>query len=59
MLYQQGGLAMNLLWALAVILLVMWMFGFAFFHVTGGLIHLLLVLAVVAVVVRLIAGSRV
>jgi hypothetical protein len=50
---------MNLLWALAVVLFVMWMFGFAFFHVTGSFIHLLLVLAVVAVVVRLIAGSRV
>jgi hypothetical protein len=50
---------MNLLWALAAILFVMWMFGFAFFHVTGGLIHLLLVLAVVAVLVRIIAGSRV
>ena len=50
---------MNSLWALAVILFVMWLFGFAFFHVTGGLIHLLLVLAVVAVIVRIVAGRRV
>ena len=33
---------MNLLWGLAVVLVIMWMFGFAF-HVAGGLIHLLLV----------------
>jgi hypothetical protein len=50
---------MNLLWALAVVFFLMWMFGFAFFHVTGGLIHLLLVLAVIAILVRIIAGSRV
>jgi len=50
---------MNLLWALAVVCFLMWMFGFAFFHVTGGLIHLLLVLAVIAILVRIIAGSRV
>ena len=50
---------MNLLWALAVILLVMWALGFGVYHVTGGLIHLLLVLAVIAVVVRLISGRRV
>jgi len=50
---------MNLLWAVAVVLFLMWMFGFAFFHVTGGLIHLLLVLAVIAILVRIIAGSRV
>ena len=52
-------LVMNLLWALAVILLVMWALGFGVYHVTGGLIHLLLVLAVIAVVVRLISGRRV
>jgi hypothetical protein len=50
---------MNLLWALAVVLVVMWMFGFGFFHVSTGLIHLLLVLAVVSVLVRIIMGRRV
>ena len=50
---------MNLLWALAVILMVMWIFGFAFFHVSSGLIHLLLVLAVVSVLMRIIMGRRV
>jgi hypothetical protein len=36
----------------------MWALGFAF-HVTGGFIHVLLVLAVVAVLFRIIAGRRV
>jgi hypothetical protein len=50
---------MNLLWALAVVFFVLWLFGFAAFHVTTGLIHVLLVLAVVAVVFRLFMGRRV
>ncbi len=50
---------MNLLWGLAVVLVVMWLLGFVAFHVTGGLIHLLLVVALVVVVVRLVAGDRV
>jgi hypothetical protein len=50
---------MNLLWGLAVLLVVMWMLGFTVFHVTSGLIHVLLVLALVAVVVRLVSGRSV
>jgi hypothetical protein len=47
---------MNLLWAVAVVFFVMWMLGFFAFHVAGGLIHLLLVVALIAVVVRLVTG---
>jgi hypothetical protein len=50
---------MNLLWALAVVFVVLWALGFAAFHVTTGLIHVLLVLALVAVVFRLFMGRRV
>ncbi|MGD0674083.1 MAG: lmo0937 family membrane protein [Polyangiaceae bacterium] len=46
---------LNLLWGVAGILVVLWMLGFAL-HVAGGLIHILLVLAVVSVLVRFIAG---
>ncbi len=46
-----------MLW-LALVLLIAWVFGFAVFHVAGGLIHLLLVLAVVAFVYNLITGRR-
>jgi hypothetical protein len=47
---------MDLLWAVAVLFVVLWALGFVAFHVTSGLIHLLLVLAVVAVVFRLVTG---
>jgi hypothetical protein len=50
---------MDLLWALAAVLVVMWLLGFGFFHVTTALVHLLLVVALVAVVVRLVTGRRV
>jgi hypothetical protein len=49
---------MDLLWALAVVFIVLWMLGFMAFHVTTGFIHVLLVLAVVAVVFRLVSGRR-
>jgi len=44
--------------ALAMILLVAWMLGFIVFHVAGGLIHLLLVVALVAFIWQLVAGRR-
>jgi Family of unknown function (DUF5670) len=50
--------AMNLLWAVAVVFVVLWMVGFLALHVTTGLIHVLLVLAVVAVAFRLVSGRR-
>lgn len=39
-----------MLWTIAVILFVLWLLGFVVLHVGGGLIHILLVLAVIAVV---------
>ena len=50
---------MNLLWALAVIFLVMWVLGFALIFTLGGLLHVLLVLAIISVLVRIIMGRRV
>jgi hypothetical protein len=47
-----------MLWTIAVILLILWLLGFFAFHVAGGLIHLLLVLAVIVVVWNLIVGRR-
>ncbi len=49
---------MNVLWGLAVLFVVLWLLGFTAFHVTSGLIHLLLVLAVATVLVRLVMGRR-
>jgi hypothetical protein len=47
-----------MLWTIAVILLILWLLGFFAFHVAGGLIHLLLVIAVVVVIWNLIMGRR-
>ena len=49
---------MNLLWAIAVIFFVMWIMGFALNFTMGGLIHVLLVLAIISVLVRIISGRR-
>ncbi len=48
-----------MLWTIAVILLILWALGFFVFPVAGGLIHLLLVIAVIVVVYRLITGRPV
>jgi hypothetical protein len=47
----------SMLW-LAIVLLVAWVLGWAVFKVAGGLIHLLLVIAVVVFVYNLITGRR-
>jgi hypothetical protein len=41
---------------LAVVLLVLWLLGFLAFHVAGGLIHLLIILAVISFVVHFMRG---
>jgi hypothetical protein len=46
-----------MLWTIAVILLVLWLLGFSM-HVGGGLIHALLVIAVIVVIFNLIGGRR-
>jgi hypothetical protein len=48
----------NLLYIVAVILIIAWAIGF-FAYSTGGIIHLLLVIAIIAIIVRLIQGRRV
>ena len=47
-----------MIWTLAVILFILWLLGAFAFHVGGGLIHILLVLAIVALVVQLVSGRR-
>lgn len=47
-----------MLYTIALILLVLWALGFVAFHVGGGLIHILLVIAVVVVIFQLISGRR-
>jgi hypothetical protein len=47
----------NLLYTLAVILIIFWAIGF-FAYSLGALIHILLVMAVIAIILRLIQGKR-
>ena len=48
-----------MLWTIAVILLVLWGLGLVTSYTLGGFIHILLVLAVVAVAIRIIQGRKV
>jgi len=47
-----------MLWTLAVILLVLWLLGLITAYTLGGFIHILLVIAIIAVLVRIIQGRR-
>jgi len=47
-----------MLWTLALILVVLWLLGIITSYTVGGLIHLLLVVALVVVVIRLLQGRR-
>ena len=47
-----------MLWTIAVILLVLWGFGMVSSYTAGGLVHLLLVIAVIVVVFQFIGGRR-
>jgi hypothetical protein len=46
-----------MLWTIFVVILVLWLLGFSF-HIAGGLIHILLVVALVILVINLISGRR-
>jgi len=48
----------RMLWTIVVILVVLWLLGITL-KVTSGLIHLLLVIALVVIVIRLLSGRRV
>ncbi|HLN21763.1 MAG TPA: lmo0937 family membrane protein [Bacteroidales bacterium] len=48
----------NLLYVIAVILVIAWLIGLVGFH-AGGLIHILLVVAVIAILLRIISGRGV
>jgi hypothetical protein len=47
-----------MLWTLAVVLFVLWLFGIVSSYTIGGFIHILLVLAIITVLVRIIQGQR-
>jgi hypothetical protein len=49
----------SMLWTIVVILIVLWALGFVSSYTMGGLIHVLLVIAVVVVLVRLLQGRKI
>jgi hypothetical protein len=49
----------NMLWTIFVVLLVMWLFGLVTAYTMGGLLHILLVIALVVLVIQLLQGHRV
>jgi predicted ferric reductase len=48
----------NLLYIIAVVLVIIWATGYFAYH-TGGIIHILLVIAVIAVLFRIIKGEKI
>jgi uncharacterized membrane protein YtjA (UPF0391 family) len=47
-----------MLWTIAIILLVLWLAGLLTSYTLGGLIHILLVIAIVVIVINLLSGRR-
>lgn len=47
-----------MLYEIAVVLVVLWLLGFVGFHVLGGFIHILLVVAIILVLIRIIRGQN-
>jgi hypothetical protein len=48
-----------MLWTIAVVLVILWLLGMVTSYTMGGLIHLLLVIAIISVLFRVIQGRRV
>lgn len=48
----------GILWAIVVILVVLWLIGFLVVHIGGGLIHILLIIAVIVLLYNLFVGMR-
>ena len=46
-----------MLWTIVVILIILWLLGFSL-HVAGGLVHILLVVALIVALVQLFSGRR-
>jgi len=47
-----------MLWTIAVVLIVLWLLGLVTSYTMGGLIHILLVIAIIVVLVNFISGRR-
>ena len=50
---------MDMLWTIAVILVILWLLGLVTSYTLGGFVHILLVLAIIVILIRVIQGRRV
>jgi hypothetical protein len=50
---------MAMLWTICVVLIVLWLLGMVSSYTMGGLIHILLVVAVIVVLIRVIQGRKI
>jgi len=49
---------MDLLWTIAVILIILWLLGLVTSYTLGGFVHILLVLAIIVILIRVLQGRR-
>lgn len=49
---------MDLLWTIAVILIILWLLGMVSSYTLGGFVHILLVLAIIVILIRVIQGRK-
>jgi len=49
---------MDLLWTIAVILVILWLLGLVTSYTLGGFVHILLVFAIIVILIRVIQGRR-
>jgi hypothetical protein len=49
---------MDLLWTIAVILVILWLLGLVTSYTLGGFVHILVVLAIIVILIRVIQGRR-
>lgn len=49
---------MDLLWTIAVILVILWLLGMVTSYTLGGFVHILLVLAIIVILIRVIQGRK-
>jgi hypothetical protein len=49
---------MDLLWTIAVILIILWLLGLVTSYTVGGFVHILLVLAIIVILIRVIQGRK-
>jgi len=48
-----------MLWTIGIVLLILWLLGWVTAHTFGGVIHVLLIIALVVIIIRVVQGRRI